>query len=294
MRAELVLDTRCGLGEGPVWDERGRLLYWVDIMAGRVQRWAPDSARVETMEAGEPVGAVALCEDGGLVCAAQSGFAVAERFGGALRPLASYEGASSEIRMNDGKCDPAGRFWAGTMAFDFRPGAGALYRLDPDGTVRRVLEGVTISNGMDWTADGARMYYIDSLRRTVDVFDFDAETGAICGRRAVVEIPEDAGVPDGMTLDAEGRIWVALWGGGAVRCYSPEGKLEEVIEVAAPQTTSCCFGGEDFSVLYITSARDGLSEAQLAGAPHAGGVFAARPGARGRAAHRYRRTTGAA
>lgn len=289
MQAECVLDVRCGLGEGPVWDGREGLLYWVDIMAGRVHRWAPASGLVETMEAGEPVGAVALGEDGGLVCALQSGFAAAERFGGELRRLAGYEGASPEIRMNDGKCDGAGRFWAGTMAFDYRPEAGALYRLDAQGRVERVLEGVTISNGMDWSADGTRMYYIDTPKRTVDVFDFDEETGAISNRRAVIEIPDEAGWPDGMTLDAEGRIWVALWGGGAVRCYSPEGKLEEVIEVAAPQTTSCCFGGGDFSVLYITSARDGLTEEQLAAAPQAGGVFAVRPGVRGRAAGRYRR-----
>ncbi len=142
---------------------------------------------------------------------------------------------------------------------------------------------------MDWPEDGTRMYYIDSPKRTVDVFDFDAQTGAIANRRAVIEIPEDAGVPDGMTLDAGGRIWVALWGGGAVCCYSPEGRLEEVVEVEAPQTTSCCFGGEDLGVLYITSAREGLTAEQVAGAPDAGGVFAVRPGVRGRAANRYRR-----
>lgn len=287
MKADLVLDVRCGLGEGPVWDERAGKLYWVDIMAGRVRRWAPGTERVETMETGEPVGAAALREDGGLVLALQSGFALAETFGGAMDRRASYEGASPDLRMNDGKCDAAGRFWAGTMAFDFRPGAGALYRLDPDRTVTRVLDGVTISNGMDWTADGARMYYIDTLRRTIDVFDFDAERGLISGRRTVVAVPEDAGLPDGMTLDEEGRIWVALWGGSAVRCYSAEGKLLEVVEVPASQTTSCCFGGEDLGVLYITSARDGLSEEQLTREPGAGGVFAVRCGARGRAARRF-------
>ncbi len=287
MKAELVLDARCGLGEGPVWDEREGWLYWVDILAGRVHRWHPGTDQVETMETGEPAGAAALRTNGGMVLALQSGFAKAERFGGGLERLASCEGASPDLRMNDGKCDPAGRFWAGTMAMDFREGAGALYRLDADGSVTRVLEGVTISNGMDWTEDGSRMYYIDSPRRTIDVFDFDAERGQISGRRTAVTIPEEAGLPDGMTLDEEGRIWVALWGGGAVRCYSPEGKLEEVIQVAAPQTTSCCFGGEDFGVLYITSARDGLSRDQLEREPEAGGIFAVRCGARGRAARRF-------
>lgn len=287
MKAEPVLDARCGLGEGPVWDEREARLYFVDIMACRLLRLDPVSGALESMGTGEPVGAVALCATGGLVCAVQSGFALADCFGGPLRRLAPLQGAAPDIRMNDGKCDPAGRFWAGTMALDFRPGAGALYRLDPDGTVREMLTGVTISNGLDWTPDGARMYYIDTPRRTIDVFDFDLERGEISGRRAAAEIPGEAGLPDGMTLDAEGRIWVALWGGGAVRCYSPEGRLEEVIEVPAPQTTSCCFGGPDFGDLYITTARDGLGEAELRAAPLSGSVFVARPGVRGRAAHRF-------
>lgn len=287
MKAEIVLDARCGLGEGPVWDGREGRLYWVDIMLGRVHRWRPGTEGVETMETGEPVGAAALRKDGGLVLALQSGFAVAGTFGGAVERRASFEGAAADVRMNDGKCDAAGRFWAGTMALDFREGAGALYRLDPDGRVTRVLDGVTISNGMDWTVDGSRMYYIDSPRRTVDAFDFDLATGTVANRRAAVVIEEGAGIPDGMTLDEEGRIWVALWGGGAVRCYSQEGRLEEVIEVPAPQTTSCCFGGEDLGVLYITSARDGLSGEQLSRQPMAGGVFGVRCGAKGRAAHRY-------
>lgn len=287
MKAELVLDARCGLGEGPVWDEREEMLYWVDILAGRVHRWRPGTAQVETAETGEPVGAAALRVSGGLVLALKSGFAVAESFGGGLERLASFEEASADLRMNDGKCDPAGRFWAGTMAMDFREGAGTLYRLGADGSVTRVLEGVTISNGMDWTDDGSRMYYIDSPRRTIDVFDFDAERGRISGRRTAVRIPEEAGLPDGMTLDEEGRIWVALWGGGAVRCYSPEGELLEAIEVPASRATSCCFGGEDFGVLYITSARDGLSRDQLEREPEAGGLFAVRCGARGRAARRF-------
>lgn len=287
MKAEIVLDAGCGLGEGPVWDEREGRLYWVDIMAGRVHRWRPGTGQVETMETGEPVGAAALREHGGLVLALQSGFAVAETFGGALERRASLEGAPPDVRMNDGKCDAAGRFWAGTMALDFRKGAGALYRLDRDGRVTRVLDGVTISNGMDWTVDGSRMYYIDSPRRTVDVFDFDAAAGTVTNRRAAVVIEEGAGIPDGMTLDEEGRIWVALWGGSAVRCYSQEGRLEEVIEVPASQTTSCCFGGEDFGVLYITTARDGLRGEQLESEPGAGGIFAVRCGARGLPARRF-------
>ncbi|MEJ5367246.1 MAG: SMP-30/gluconolactonase/LRE family protein [Bryobacteraceae bacterium] len=287
MKAELVLDCRCGLGEGPVWDEGEGWLYWVDILAGRVHRWRPGTDQVETAEAGEPVGAAALRRGGGLVLALKTGFALAETFGGGLERLATYADAAPDLRMNDGKCDPAGRFWAGTMAMDFREGAGALYRLDADGSVTRVLEGVTISNGMDWTEDGSRMYYIDSPRRTIDAFDFDAESGRISGRRTVAAIPEEAGLPDGMTLDDEGRIWVALWGGGAVWCYSPEGRLLEVIEVPASQTTSCCFGGRDLGVLFITSARDGLSREQLQREPEAGGIFAVRCGARGRAARRF-------
>ena len=285
--AELALDARADLGEGPLWDAAGSRLVWVDIMAGRVNAFAPATGRTQSWAAGEPVGAAALRASGGLLLAVQSGFAALDEATGALTKLAGYEGVSPEIRMNDGKCDPAGRFWAGTMAFDQRPGAGALYRLDPSGAVATVLTGVGISNGLDWAPGGQGMYYVDSPTARIDLFDYDAATGAISGRRPFVRIEEGAGWPDGLTVDAEGNVWVALWGGSAVRCYSPAGKLDGVVRVPALQSSSCAFGGEDLGDLYITSARTGLAEDVLAQNPASGGVFVVRTGARGRAAWKY-------
>lgn len=286
-KAELALDAKADLGEGPVWDAANRRLIWVDIMTARVNAFAPASGHTQSWATGEPVGAAVLRASGGFLLAVQSGFAALDEETGALTALAGYEGASPDVRMNDGKCDPAGRFYAGTMAFDMRPGAGALYRLDPGGAVSTVVPGVAISNGLDWTPSGDAMYYIDSPTARIDLFDYDAATGALSGRRPFVQIEEGAGWPDGMTVDADGNVWVALWGGSAVRCYSPAGKLEGVVRVPALQSSSCAFGGDGLGDLYITSARTGLPDDVLAQNPANGGVFVARTGARGRASWKY-------
>lgn len=285
--AELALDARADLGEGPLWDAAGRRLLWVDIMAARVNAFEPATGHTAGWDTGQPVGAAALRASGGLLLAVQSGFAALDEETGAVHGLASYAGAAPDVRMNDGKCDPAGRFWAGTMAFDMRAGAGALYRLDPGGAVSTMVAGVAISNGLDWTPDLQGMYYIDSPTARIDLFDYDVPTGAISNRRPFVRIEEGAGWPDGLTVDAEGNVWVALWGGSAVRCYSPAGRLEGVVRVPALQASSCAFGGEDLGDLYITSARTGLSEDVLAASPASGGLFVARTGARGRPAWQF-------
>jgi sugar lactone lactonase YvrE len=189
--------------------------------------------------------------------------------------------------MNDGKCDAAGRFWAGTMALDERGGAGALYRLDPDGHVETMIDGVTISNGLDWSDDGRLMYFIDTPTQSVDVFDFDLASGRIANRRSFARIDPVDGAPDGLTLDAEGFVWVALWGGSRVRRYAPDGALDSIVRVPATYVTSCAFGGADLGDLYITTARIKLSEADRASQPLAGGLFRARPGVRGRPPHRF-------
>jgi sugar lactone lactonase YvrE len=171
--------------------------------------------------------------------------------------------------MNEGGCDPDGRFYCGSMAYDQRPGAGALYRLDPDYSVHVVLENVTISNGLEWSPDGSRAYYNDTPTQRIDVFDYDGESG-LTGRRPFAEIPTEAGGPDGLTVDEEGGVWVALYGGGAVRRYNPEGVLDEVIEVPAKQVTACTFGGSDLDQLFITTSREGLGSGDD---PLAGSVF---------------------
>jgi sugar lactone lactonase YvrE len=282
-KAELALDAKADLGEGPVWDGAKQRLLWVDINEGLVRSFEPGSGRTAQWQVGEKVGAAVLRRDGGIMVARESGFATLDLETGEVAAVAGYEGACPEVRMNDGKCDPVGRFWAGTMAYDLKSPVAALYRLDAGGRVMKMVDGVICSNGLDWTADGRGMYYIDTLTGRIDWFDFDMETGQISGRRPFVQIEEGVGYADGMTLDAEGNVWVALWGGHAVRCYSPQGKLEGVVRVAATQTSSCAFGGEDLKDLYITSARTGLGE----NVPEEGGLFVVRPGVAGRRAFEF-------
>jgi sugar lactone lactonase YvrE len=219
--------------------------------------------------------------------AVQDGFATLDTATGQIAPFAGFPDASPDVRMNDAKCDPQGRLWAGTMAFDMRPAGGALYRLDPDATVATLLPSVTISNGIDWSLDGLTMYYVDTPTLRVDCFDFDPATGSISNRRPFVEIERPAAYPDGLTLDAEGNLWLALWGGWGVRCYNPKGELIATVDVPAAQTSSCAFGGENFDELYITSARGGVPDDDLANQPHAGSLFRVRPGVKGRPANRF-------
>ena len=184
--------------------------------------------------------------------------------------------------MNDGYCDPRGRFWAGTMSMAHSPEAGALYRLDSDLRATRMLEHVTTSNGIDWSPDARRMYYVDTATRRIDVFDFDVETGTIANRRPFVEVPIRAGKPDGLIVDAEGGVWLALWGGSAIQRYTPDGTLERTVALPVTHPTKCAFGGPDLGDLFITSARSPVPENARAAQPHAGSVLHCRPGVTGR------------
>jgi sugar lactone lactonase YvrE len=279
---ELVLDARAELGEGPRWDARAQRLLWVDIMRGRVHAFRPGHSACRSVDVGRPVGALACTADGGIVLAVAGGFARLDWESGQVRMLAAVEADRPQNRMNDGACDPAGRFWAGTMALDEGPGAGALYRLDPDGTVRTMLTEVSISNGIDWSLDARRMYYVDSPTRRIDVFDFEARSGAIANRRTFVELPPAAGFPDGLTVDADGFVWLALWGGAALHRYDPEGARERIVPLPVTHPTSCAFGGTDLDELYVTSARRPLSADERARQPMAGGLLRLRPGVVGR------------
>jgi sugar lactone lactonase YvrE len=285
---ECVLDAKAELGEGPVWDPDASCLYFVDIKRGLVHCYDPVTQASRTHQVDAMVGAVALTVAGDLVLAVHNGFARLDPGSGRVRPIADVEADLPDQRMNDGKCDPAGRFWAGTMAIDEQPGAGALYRLDPDGRVHRMLDEVTISNGIDWSSDGRLMYYVDTPTRSIDVFDFDLATGAIANRRSLARVASGEGWPDGLTLDADGYVWVALWSGGAVRRYAPDGTLDRVLTVPAAYPTSCAFGGPDFRDLYITTAATALTPDERRREPLAGGLFRCRPGVQGRAAHRFR------
>lgn len=273
--AELVLDAAAQLGEGPIWSRDESVLYWVDINLGRVHRFDPVLGADEHVEVGEPVGAVVPRRDGGLVLALQSGFAVVDEWRGPLRPLAAVETHLGDNRMNDGACDSRGRFWAGTMCSEGRPQRGSLYRLDPGGEVTPMLDGVSISNGIGWSPDDATMYHVDSPTGGVDAFDFDPESGALANRRRLIGIEPGAGEPDGLVVDGDGCIWVALWDGWAVRRYAPDGALMGVVELPVARVTKCAFGGAALDELYVTTASPDEADPEQ---PYAGGLFRALPG----------------
>jgi sugar lactone lactonase YvrE len=277
-RADLLYDGHALLGEGPVWDPREELLLWVDIDAGQVHRLRPGGAH-EHFDVGQKVGAVVVRQSGGFALAVKNGFAFLDQWGGALRIVGSPEQDKPQNRMNDGKVDSAGRFWAGTMGPD--KGDARLYRLETDGFIRTMVDGVTISNGMGWSPDERTMYYIDTPTQRVDAFAYDAPSGNITNRRTLIEVPKREGSPDGMTVDEDGCLWIAFWGGGAVRRYTPKGELDRTIEVPASLVTSCTFGGRDRAELYITTASAALKPSERATQPHAGGVFIANPGVKG-------------
>jgi len=287
VQAELLVDARASLGEGPVWDDREGCLWWVDIYGDAVHRTDPASGHDEVVPIGRMPGAVGLRESGGLVAAVRDGFGTLDPATGRFALVAPVDADDPTMRMNDGKVDPAGRFWAGTTDMDHRPGLGTLYRLDPDLGVTPMLRQVTISNGLDWSLDGRTMYFIDTPTRRVDAFRFDTETGVIGDRRPAVAIRDGAGSPDGMTLDAEGYLWVALWGGWGVERYAPDGRLDMRVEVPAEQASSCSFGGPDLDTLFITTARKGFPAGGRPDQPEAGGLFVCRPGPRGRPAFRF-------
>jgi sugar lactone lactonase YvrE len=267
-----VAGLTTGLGEGPLWDAARGLLWLVDIMAHRVLAHDPVSGATRAFDVGQPVGAVALAADD-LVCAVRDGFGRLDPVTGAFRLWVPVEADNPRTRMNDGYVDARGRFWAGTMSLHRERERGALYRLDPDGTVTCHLSGVTTSNGIDWSADQRRMYYVDTGHPRIDVFDFDVDAGTIANRRSFVTIDPAEGKPDGLVVDAEDHVWLALWRGGRVIRFAPDGTRVATIDLPSPLTTKPAFGGEDLRDLYVTSARESLSAEELATWPDAGGLF---------------------
>ncbi|PRX62911.1 sugar lactone lactonase YvrE [Cohnella sp. SGD-V74] len=281
-RAEAINAEKSVLGEGPLWlPESGRLV-WVDIEGMKIRMWNPKTGEEESVSVGQRIGAVVRATDGRMVCALQNGFHFLDAETGELEPIADPEAHLPGNRFNDGKCDPAGRFWAGTMPIADGAPTGALYRLDGDGSAHKMAEEIGCSNGLGWSLDGSTMYYIDTSTRRIDKFDFDAGSGGISNRRTVAVIPADQGYPDGMTVDAEGKLWVAHWDGHAVSRFDPDtGECLERVELPVSRVTSCCFGGDDLDELYITSASVGLSEEQLRREPLAGSLFVYKPGVKG-------------
>lgn len=283
----LVADAHASLGEGPVWDEGSHRLVWTDILGGTVHAFDPVTGCDMAVSVDQPVGAIVARSAGGYVAAVRDGFATIDLETGSIETFAAVESDEPGNRMNDGKCDRAGRFWAGTMADDATPGRGALYRLDVDGTVSRIRSGVTVSNGLAWSADDSTMYYIDTGLDRIDAFAFDLATGQIGRAEPFVAFDPSEGRPDGMTIDAEGYLWVAIAGGWCVRRYGPGGRLDREVAIPARLVTSCAFGGDDLADLYVTTAGYDVTPGEPL-QPHAGGLFRLRPGAPGLAPNPYR------
>ena len=287
MELELVLDAKAELGEGPLWDDRRQRLLFLDIMRGEIHEFDPEAGRDRVVRIGRPVGSLALSERGDWIVAARGGFFRVEPDSGRTTLMAPIEADLQDMRMNDGYVDARGRFWAGSMGIGGVRERGSLYRLDPDGSVRRMLSKVSISNGIDWSPDNKRMYYCDLALSRIDVFDFELERGGIRNRQPFVEFPAEIGYPDGLIVDAEGFVWVGIWEGGSVHRYAPDGRLDQIVPVPASQTTKCAFGGRDLKDLYITTAWIGLDPTARAEQPLAGGLFRLRPGVAGQPVNRF-------
>jgi sugar lactone lactonase YvrE len=286
--ADLVLDAQAELGEGVIWDARRQWLYWVDITGHKLHVFDPGANRDRVIEVGQFIGTVVPRKSGGVMVAVYDGFAGLDLDTGRLEIIADPESDQPDTRFNDGKCDPAGRFWAGTMSLKGVREQGSLYYLDADHTVRRMLTKVSTSNGIVWSQDARTMYFIDTPTMTVAAFDYDVATGNITNRRVAIAIPPGIGRPDGMTIDTEGMLWIAMWDGGAVTRWNPRtAELLQTIPVPAQRATACAFGGPKLDRLYITTARRGLTPEALANQPHAGGLFCVEPGVAGVPAFEY-------
>lgn len=278
---ECILAVPALLGESPVWCHEERVLYWVDIKRPAIHRLDPVTGACQAWPMPEDVGSLALRASGGAVAALRSGFASVDFCTGEVRKLASVNLPKPNMRFNDGRCDRRGRFWAGTLHENRLRGTASLYRLDPGGRCSQIIDGLTISNGLAWSPDNRTMYFADSWIKIIFCCDFDLDTGTPHNQRVFAEVPPGSGVPDGATVDSEGFLWSANFDGGRITRYAPDGSVDRVIGMPVQRPTSCAFGAEDFSTLYVTSASFNLTDAQRVAAPLAGSVFAVDTGFKG-------------
>lgn len=278
----IARDRRDTLGEGPSWSARENAVYWVDILGRRLSRLSIDDDSVCEWEMPEPIGWVIERENApGFIAGFQSGFAELTLDPVAITPIADPEPDKPDNRMNDAKADAAGRIWAGTMPFDCDKPSGALYRLDPDRSWRRMDEGYIVANGPAISGDGRTLYHTDSGKRTVYRLALGAD-GSLGAREQFIRFPDDWGAPDGMTCDAEDGLWIAHWAGGRVSRFTRDGLLDRAIELPASQITSCAFAGPELDRMFVTSAADGVNEAA------GGALFEVDPGVRGLPPHRFK------
>lgn len=285
MKAELLLKWDAVVGEGPIWDYRHNCLYWVDILRGHLYKYNPNSRENQVFTIGQYVGAAIPRSSEGLVVALHRGLGLFDEQRSNLTIIDDPESHLPQNRFNDGRVDAKGRLWAGTMQVNPTEPRGNLYVLNTDRTIEHKLDNIHISNGLIWSADNQWFYYIDSLKGCVDCYRFDLETANIKYERQVITIAPEVGVPDGMTIDAEGNLWVAIYDGGRIIAVDPQqGKIIEQIDVPAKKTSSCTFGGENLDTLYITTISENTDPEEE---PLAGSLFFVKPGVKGVEANFY-------
>ncbi len=275
------------LGEGPIWDDATDTLIFVDSTLGRIHRLSQHQDRPSSVDVGHTIGVAIPRQRGGFVASSVEGLLSVHEDGSEVALLLPIENDLTGNRMNDGKCDSRGRLWSGTFSTRFEPDAGTLYRIDPDLTVTPAVDAVRVSNGIAWSPDDRLLYFNDTFARGIDVFDYDIELGQVSNRRRFVDIDRDVGLPDGMAVDSEGCVWVALFYSSEVRRYSPDGTWIGVVSLPVARVTSCNFGGPDLTDLYITTADFRIHDDGKAHEPEAGFVFRCRPGVRGLPSHKF-------
>ena len=285
---KLILDSQSALGEGPHWDYERNRLYWVDIIGKKFHIYDPKKNDNRTIQFDQFIGAVVPEQSGQFILAMQNGLYRYDSDTDALTKIIDPEEDKINNRFNDGKCDTQGSFWVGTMDLDGEKNRGSLYRLDTEGKIEKVISPVSISNGIAWSPDEKFMYFIDTPTNQVSTYHYEERTGNISYHGTAVQFPTELGYPDGMTIDSEGMLWIAHWGGAMVSRWNPHnGKLLETINIPAKNVTSCTFGGENLSELFVTTARNGLSEAELTAFPQSGGLFKVKMSVKGIPANYY-------
>jgi len=278
----LAFEIPAQLGEGAIWDSSAKVLYWVDILGMKLNRFDTETSRNDVFELPSRVGTVVPQTDSTVVVALEDGIYIKNLKSNNLLLLSDVEKEITGNRFNDGKCDPNGNLWVGSMDLAEKDPNGKLYRVAPDGETMAMLENVTISNGIVWTKDGKTMYYIDTPTAVIRAFDFDMETSTISNERVAVKVSTDLGFPDGMTIDSEDKLWVGMWNGNGVVRFDPlTGEILQRIEVPAHNVTSCAFGGPEYETLYITTASVDMSEDEKQKYPLAGSLFKVEPGVKG-------------
>ncbi len=274
MRIDTVVEHACLLGEGPVWDARHNSICWVDILNGEIHEFSTENKSHKIIPVYENIGAISICKDGNLLAALKNGLAFINRENGLIEMIADPEEHLPANRLNDGKCDPAGRFWVGSMSLVEDEAAGSVYVLEKDLSIFKKIENVTIPNGMAWSLNYQTFYFIDTPTYEVVAYDYDKNTGSISNKKTIIKIVKEDGFPDGMTIDSEGMLWIAHWDGWQVTRWNPAtGEKVFAIKLPVAKVTSCRFGGKKFEDLYITSAKTGLSENELMEQPLAGYLF---------------------